>query len=92
MIVRISGEDQYRVDSEHDRRLNELDDVVVAAVNAGDEAAFQESFKTLLEYVRSNGTPVADEEIETSALILPPPDLSMAEAVAGFTGEGLIPD
>jgi hypothetical protein len=92
MIVRISGEDQYRVASEHDQRLNELDNAVVASVSAGDEVGFQESFKALLEYVRSNGTAVADDEIETSALILPPPDLSLAEAVAEFTGEGLIPD
>jgi hypothetical protein len=92
MIVRISGEDQYRVDPEHDQRLNELDNAVVAAVGAGDEAGYQQSFKALLEYVRANGTPVADDEIETSALILPPPDLSLAEAVAEFTGEGLIPD
>jgi hypothetical protein len=92
MIVRISGENQYRVDPEHDQRLNELDNAVVATVEAGDEAGFQESFKVLLDYVRANGTAVPDDEIETSALILPPPDLSIAEAVAGFTGEGLIPD
>ncbi len=92
MIVRISGENQYRVDAEHDERLNELDNAVVAAVDQGSESGFETSFKALLEYVRANGTPVPDDEIETSALILPPPDLSMAEAVAGFTGEGLIPD
>jgi hypothetical protein len=92
MIVRISGEDQYRVDAEHDQRLNELDNAVVAAVGEGDEVGFQARFRELLDYVRANGTPVADDEIETSALILPPPDLSLAEAVAEFTGEGLIPD
>lgn len=92
MIVRISGEDQYRLDSEHDQRLNELDNAVVAAVNTGEESGFQQRFNALLDYVRANGTPVADDEIETSGLILPPPDLSLAEAEAEFTGEGLIPD
>jgi hypothetical protein len=92
MIVRISGEDQYRLDGVHDARLNELDNVVVAAVKDGDEARFRESFSELLDYVRGNGTPVADDELEGSDLILPPPDLSLAEAAEEFTGEGIIPD
>jgi hypothetical protein len=92
MIVRVSGEDQYRIqDSERDR-LNELDNAVVATVAEGDESRFRESFETLLEYVRANGTPVGDDEIETSDLILPPPDITLAEAETEFTGEGLIPD
>ncbi len=92
MIVRISEESQYRLDSEHDGRLNELDNAVVAAVDAGDESRFRESFDRLLEYVRSHGSEVGDAEIETSDLILPPADLSLAEAAEEFTGEGLIPD
>jgi hypothetical protein len=42
--------------------------------------------------VRSHGTPVGDEEIESSQLILPPADLTFEEAGREFTGEGLIPD
>jgi hypothetical protein len=37
MIVRISNEGQYRLDDGHLARLNELDDAVVAAVDADDE-------------------------------------------------------
>ncbi|HEV3093970.1 MAG TPA: hypothetical protein VGY30_05585 [Solirubrobacteraceae bacterium] len=92
MIVRISGEDQYRLGEDLDPRLNELDAAVVAAVDAGDEAAFGSSFSQLLSFVRSNGEVVGDEEIETSDLILPPDDVTLAEASAEFTGEGLIPD
>jgi len=92
MIVRISGEDQYRLDESLQARLNELDAAVVNAVDAGDEAAFKSSFAQLLDYVRSNGSVVGDEEIETSDLILPPDDITLAEAAAEFTGEGLIPD
>ena len=92
MIVRISGEDQYRLDEDLHARLNELDSAVVSAVDAGDEARFQSAFVELLGFVRSNGSVVGDEEIETSDLILPPDDITLAEAGAEFTGEGLIPD
>jgi hypothetical protein len=91
MIVRISGEDQYRISDADVPRLNELDNAVVAACKGGDERGFAESFATLLDYVRDNGERVGDDELEGSDLILPPPDLSFAEAGSEFTGEGLIP-
>jgi hypothetical protein len=92
MIVRISGEDQYRLADADVARLNELDNAVVAACEGGDEEGFAQSFATLLDYVRAKGTRVGDDELEGSDLILPPPDLSFAEAGREFTGEGLIPD
>ncbi len=92
MIVRISGEDQYRLVEQDVARLNELDNAVVAACEGGDERGFADSFATLLDYVRSNGTRVGDDDLAGSDLILPPPDLSFAEAGTAFTGDGLIPD
>ena len=92
MIVRISGEDQYRVDDSLHSHLNELDSAVLAAIDAGDEGTFKASFSELLNYVRANGSLVGDEEIETSDLILPPDDITLSEAAEEFTGEGLIPD
>ncbi len=92
MIVRISGEDQYRLDQSSDGRLNELDNDVLAAVEVGGEERFRDAYTRLLEFVRANGTPVGDDELEGSDLILPPSDLTLAEAGREFTGEGLIPD
>ncbi len=92
MIVRISTEGQYRLPDEFADRLNDLDNDVVAAVEAGDEERFQEVFAQLLELVRSDGSPLADDELEESDVILPPPDLTFDEAGHQFTGEGLIPD
>jgi len=92
MIVRISGEDQYRLADERKDRLNELDNAVVAACEGGDEADYERSFAALLDFVRSSGERVGDDELESSDLILPPADLSFAEAGTAFTGEGLIPD
>jgi hypothetical protein len=92
MIVRISGEDQYRLEESAHANLNKLDTAVLAAIQAEDEATFKAAFAELLGFVRANGVRVGDEEIETSDLILPPDDITLAEAAEEFTGEGLIPD
>jgi hypothetical protein len=92
MIVRISGEAQYKLDDGARDRLNELENRVVAIVEGGQEDGFDAAFAALLDYVRGNGETVADDEIETSDVIIPPSDLTFAEAGREFTGEGLIPD
>ena len=92
MIARIATEGQYRLPDEAAARLNDLDNAAVAAVEAGDEDRFHEVFEQMLLLVRSDGHKLDDDELEESDVILPPPDLSFAEAGHGFTGEGLIPD
>ena len=92
MIVRISGENQYELADDDKDHLNELENAVAAAVEAGDEAAFSDTFAALLDFVRQAGTVVGDDELEGSDVILPPADMSFAEAGSEFTGEGLIPD
>lgn len=92
MIVRISGEDQYRLEDADCERLTELEHELVAAVDACDEGAFAAALPALLDYVRSKGTALRDEELESSNVILPPADVTLEEAAREFTGEGLIPD
>jgi hypothetical protein len=92
VIVRIATEGQYRLPEDDAEKLNELDNEAVAAVDAGDEDRFHEVFEQMLEMVRRAGTPLGDDELEESDVILPPPDLSFVEAAAEFSGEGLIPD
>lgn len=92
MIVRISGEDQYRLADSHHDKLDELDNAVVAAVDAGDEDGFHAAFEELLQFVRSNGEALAGDDLSASDHILPPADLSFPEASEEFTGDGLIPD
>jgi hypothetical protein len=92
VIVRISTEGQYELPDGDVDRLNELDNALVAAVENGEEERFQELFGSLLELVRTDGKPVADDVLEESDVILPPPDLTFAEAGEQFSGEGLIPD
>jgi hypothetical protein len=92
VIVRIATEDQYRLPDEDAKRLNELDNQAVAAVDAGDEDRFHELFEEMLQLVRSDGHRLGDDELEESDVIIPPPDTSFVEAAAEFSGEGLIPD
>ena len=92
MIVRIATDDQYRLPDADAQRLNELDNEAVAAVEAGDEDGFHEAFEAMLDLVRRDGERLADDELEESDVILPPPDLSFVEAGTEFTGDGLIPD
>ena len=80
MIVRISTEGQYELPDEDADKLNELDNEVVAAVEAGDEERFHDGVRVAARAVRSDGTPVADDVLEESDVIIPPPDLTFAEA------------
>jgi hypothetical protein len=92
MIVRISGEDQYRLDDNLHDQLDALAGAAHEAVDAADEQGFVQALTALLDFVRANGSVVGDEEIETSDVILPPSDTTLEEAASEFTGEGLIPD
>jgi hypothetical protein len=92
MIVRISGEGQFRLPDGDGGALNELENEVVAIVNEGREDEFRAAFEAVLSFVREHGTELADEDLETSQVILPPSDATFYEARHEFTGEGLIPD
>jgi hypothetical protein len=92
MIVRISGEDQYELPDADVEQLNQLENEVVAIVDSGREAEFAGAYAKLLDYARSHGTRVGDDELMGSDVILPPADLSFQEAGREFTGDGLIPD
>jgi hypothetical protein len=92
VIVRIATEGQYKLSDDVREQVNELDNQVVAAVEADDEARFQKLFQELLDLVRAQGSPLDDDELVESDVIIPPPDLTIEEAKADFVGEGLIPD
>jgi hypothetical protein len=91
VIVRISTEGQYELTESHVDALNELDNKAVVACESGDEEQFGQAFTELIEFVRKNGQPVPEDSLESSDVIVPPPDVSFEEARAEFSGEGLIP-
>ena len=92
MIVRLMGEGQWRVDDSVSARLNELDEEVSKAVEAGDEAALWHGLQALAEAVRSSGEKLDDADLTPSDAIIPPEDLSLDEARELLEGEGLIPE
>ena len=92
MIVRLMGEGQWRVDDSISARLNELDDEVAKAVEAGDEAALWRGLQALADTVRSSGERLDDADLTPSDAVIPPEDLSLDEARELLEGEGLIPD
>jgi hypothetical protein len=91
VIVRIATEGQYELLGSDEEKLQELDNEAVSAAETGDEQQFHDTFARLLEFVRTNGQPVPEDRLGPSDLILPPPDTSIEEARAEFSGEGLIP-
>jgi hypothetical protein len=91
VIVRISTEGQYEVPDSDTDELNQLDNRAVDACETTDEASFGKAFGELLDFVRSHGRAVPDDELVGSDIILPPPDVSLEEARTEFQGEGLIP-
>ena len=92
MIVRISGAGQYRVADALESRLNDLDNEAVKAVERGDEASFTDLFRQMVDLVRSEGEELPADDLSSSDVILPPPDTTLAEAAAEFTGDGLVPE
>ncbi|HWF33908.1 MAG TPA: hypothetical protein VG295_01005 [Solirubrobacteraceae bacterium] len=92
MIIRISTEGQYELADGSVAALNELDNQAVEACEARDEDQFQEAYGRMLEFVRTKGRPVDADHLGASDVILPPPDVSLAEASAEFVGEGLLPE
>ncbi|MEA2448362.1 MAG: hypothetical protein QOG63_294 [Thermoleophilaceae bacterium] len=92
MIVRIAEDNQYEFPDDQADRLNELDNQLVEKVESGDEAAFRDVWGKMIELVRSSGAPIGEDELVASDVILPPANISFAEASREFTGEGLIPD
>ena len=91
MIVRISSEGQYNLPGSYVDRLNDIDNELVEAVEAGDLHQYESLLKQMLDLVRDHGTPVPLDELVESDLILPEPDLTLQEAKELFVGEGLLP-
>ncbi|MFJ8161263.1 hypothetical protein ACIRBY_10040 [Streptomyces sp. NPDC096136] len=91
MIVRIMGEGQVKVADSHFTGLDRLDDELLAEMESGDEAGFRRTLVALLDEVRRLGTPLPDDALEPSELILPAPDATLAEVREMLGDGGLIP-
>ena len=91
MIIRILGEGQLSVPDNELDRLNELDATLGEAVEAGDEPRFRSALAALLGRVRQVGSPLPDDALEPSELVLPPAEADLHEVRELLGEEGLIP-
>lgn len=92
MIVRLMGEGQYRVSDDLRERLNALDDEAMKALDADDEGELDAKLDAMWQLVQGEGERLPDESLETSDVLVPPSDLTLAETRKLFSDEGLIPD
>jgi len=92
MIVRLSGEGQYRVPDQVVQRLNELDEEAQAAVDAENEPELDRRLDEMWEMVRREGELLPDDDLSPSDFVIPPSDLTLEETKRLFSTEGLIPD
>ncbi len=93
MIVRILSEGQFVVPDEMVDELNVLDDKISAAVESDDQDALNGALNALLDHVSEQATPVDEDLLIVSDVILPPRGTTIAELRDLFAGngDGLIP-
>ena len=92
LIVRLASRGQYEIDDDRERllvELNQIDNRIVALLSQT-EREMQKLLDEMADQVRTHGK-VVDDTLTESDLILPPADLTLAEAAELFRGEGLIP-
>jgi hypothetical protein len=93
MIVRLlGGGGQYEVSEEIVSKLNALDDQAMEALDRSDEEELDALLAQMAELVEAEGKRLPDDDLSTSDLVIPPPDLSLEETRALFSEQGLIPD
>jgi hypothetical protein len=92
MIVRLMSEGQWRVDDSIQQELSRLDDEAVAALERNDEEALDATLARMGKLVRSRGEQLPPDDLSTSDVIIPPPDLTLEETRELFSDAGLIPD
>ncbi len=91
MIVRILGEGQYRLADDDAPDFDGLDGRLSAAIERGDQAAFEVDFAELIEHVRRHGQQIAASHLGASDLVLPPADAGLEEVRAMLQDDGLVP-
>lgn len=93
MIVRVLNEGQWQLADSAVADLNSIDDAIERAVRSANQDELTKALKSLHDQVRSTGTPVPDDSLEDSDLILPGSEATLAdvEQLLSESEDGLIP-
>ncbi len=105
IIVRISGQGQYKINRDTQDKIDEIDDSIVdifeqsGSTTVSQDANSKEGVRErelrdkltrIVNIVTTDGTKVDDKEIVESNIIIPTPDISFEDAKKIFRGEGII--
>jgi hypothetical protein len=103
IIVRVSGQGQFKVNREILDRINDIDNSIVNLLENTDtdvdvnsikvkQKELNEKVNEIINLIRTNGMPLDDKEIIQSQIMIPNPDISVDEAKKIFRGEGIVDD
>ena len=90
VVVRIHGEDQYRLPDSARAKLDQFDAELVSAIRAADGARFGQTLTQLLDWIRSTGEKLPHDDLSPSEVVLPSSDMTLKEAQDLLAGEGLV--
>lgn len=79
-VVRIAGEDQYRLPTSSRAALDEIDAAMLRAVQAGDAEAFGRETRRLVDLVHALGSKLAHDDLSKSDVIVPGTDMTLEDA------------
>ena len=87
MIVRILGEGRYDVPEGDLPVIEQLDEQLNDAIELHDAERFSTTLNDLIQQIRHDGAPVADDDLSTSELVVPHEGSSLDEVKALLADE-----
>jgi phage shock protein A len=90
VVVRISGEDQYRLNISERPQLEPLDAALSKAIEAEDQTAYSQALSALLNFVRAHGSKLPGDALLPSDVVLPSEDMTLEEATKLLSDGGVV--
>lgn len=88
VVVRIQGEDQYRLAVSEQPQLEPLDQALSRAIEEQKEDDYRRALSALLNFVRGHGSQVVSGDLVASDVVLPSEDMSLEEATSLLAEDG----
>ena len=91
IVVRIHGEDQYRLEASLRTELDQYDHRLVDALHANDDAAYHAALRDVIAFVKEKGVVLGGGDVTRSDIILPSDDMALDEVTGMLQQQGLQP-
>ncbi|MGC8473743.1 MAG: PspA/IM30 family protein [Candidatus Dormibacteria bacterium] len=92
VVVRIQGEDQYRLAVSEQPQLEPLDRALSDAISGQDQDSYRTALEALLNFVRAHGSKVPADDLVSSDVVLPSEDMTLEEATTLLSEDGNVVD